>query len=114
MVYGASAATFNRVAFTTHILHSVCLGLIHKVDGVALAESLADDFVGAVVVVERTLDEFCSIRCRHTIPPLDYLPEEPKPLSPRSVASSESTRHGVGVKIGRITSWLILSPAFTL
>lgn len=51
---------------------------------------------------------------RGGVPPrIVYLPEEPKPLSPRSVSSRVSVSSSVGMRQGTITNWAILSPAFT-
>lgn len=54
----AGATLLDVVALILHVLFSVCLRLIHKVDGVSLGQSLTDDPVGIIGAVEWTFDEF--------------------------------------------------------
>jgi hypothetical protein len=87
----AITATEKAIAILMHMGHFICVGLIGKMDGVALIKTLADYFLIFVAAVIWTFNKFIFVFSSHTIPPLYVLKSSTREHLPK-------TKHGYHYK----------------
>jgi hypothetical protein len=68
-MYKAISATEKTITILMHMGFFICIGLIGKMDSVAIIKTLADYNLIFVAAVIRTLNKFIFVFCTHTITP---------------------------------------------